>query len=77
MPEPVTVQCVQTDGRMFHFSILQLNTLDLAEDAVKNVWFQSPLQYLFEKCSNQGGKPTLEGFNSDVLKHLYAFYNNV
>lgn len=28
LPEPVSVQCIQTDGKQFYFSVYQLNTLD-------------------------------------------------
>lgn len=77
LPDPVTVQCVQTDGKMFHFGIFQLNTLDLEADVVKNIWYQTPFLHLFENCSYNLGKPLLEGYNSEILKHLYAFYNNV
>jgi len=77
LPKPVTVQCVHTDGRLFHFGILQLNTLNLEEGGVKNIWYQTPRIPLFSSCLYNLGMPTLEGYNSDVIKHLMAFYNNV
>lgn len=77
LPSPVTVQCVQTDGRLFHFGIFQLNTLDLEGTGLKNVWFQTKYLPLFKKCCYELGKSILEGYNSDVIKHLFAFYNNV
>lgn len=73
----MTVQCVQTDGQMFHFGVFQLNTLNFDDSQVKNVWYQTPLQYLFQNCSYNLGRPVLEGFNGEILKQLYAFYNNV
>lgn len=75
MPTPVTIQLVQTDGRVFQFGIFQLNTLDL-ENSVKNVWYKTENLPLFSKCCYEAGRPVLEGYNSDVIKHLFAFYNN-
>lgn len=78
LPKPLTVQCVQTDGRWFHFGVLQLNTLDLEETTgVKNIWFQTHKDYLFTTCSYVMGRPTLEGYNNEVIKKLFAFYENV
>ncbi|CAH1956578.1 unnamed protein product [Acanthoscelides obtectus] len=76
LPEPITLQVVQTNGKFFHFGIFQLNTLDLDNGSVKNLWYQGPLQYLFEDCCYKLGKPVLEGYNNDVVKQLYAFYCN-
>ncbi|KAJ8946418.1 hypothetical protein NQ314_008900 [Rhamnusium bicolor] len=77
LPKPVSIQCIQSDGRFYHFGILQLNTLDLEESITKNIWFQTPMLNLFDKCCYKLGKPVLEGYNSEVIKYLYAFYNNV
>lgn len=43
LEQPVVVQSVGTDGRVFQFLVLQLNTTDLAsEEGVKNlVWVDS------------------------------------
>lgn len=74
----MTLQCVQTDGRWFHFGTLQLNTLDLENsEGIKNLWYQTPKMYLFTSCAYVMGKPTLDGYNSDVIKHLLTFYQNV
>ncbi|CAG9860222.1 unnamed protein product [Phyllotreta striolata] len=77
LDEPVTVQCVQTDGRIFHFGVLQLNTLNLLDASTKNVWYQTPLQYLFENCEYVKGKPVLEGYNNQIIQQLHSFYRNV
>ncbi|KAJ8972293.1 hypothetical protein NQ317_018627 [Molorchus minor] len=77
LPKPVTLQSVQTDGQFYHFGIFQLNTLDLEEGSTKNIWYQTPLLYLFESCGYNLGKPVLDGYNDIVVKNLYAFYNNV
>ncbi|XP_023013475.2 mitochondrial ribosomal protein L37 [Leptinotarsa decemlineata] len=76
LPKPVTLQSVQTDGRFFHLGVLQLNTLDL-EGTRRNLWYQTPLQYLFDNCGYKVGRPRLEGYNSKVIKQLYGFYNSV
>lgn len=76
LPTPVTVQLVQSDGRVFQFGVFQLNTLDLEARGVKNLWFKTANIPLFERCCYDTGKPILEGYNNDVIKHLFAFYNN-
>lgn len=70
------MQLVQTDGQLFQFGIFQLNTLDLKNNDVKNVWYKTNNIPLFSKCCYDAGKPVLEGYNSDVIKHFFAFYNN-
>lgn len=77
LPEPVTLQCVHTDGKIFHFGVLQLNTLDLDGDGIKNIWYHIPRISLFESCCYKSGIPTLEEYNPDVIKYLLAFYRNV
>ncbi|KAI4467271.1 mitochondrial ribosomal protein l37 [Holotrichia oblita] len=78
LPKPVTLQCVHTDGRLFHFGILQLNTLDLTNvTGMKNIWYQTERLPLFENCSYVQGRPILEGYNNEVIRHLLAFYNNI
>ncbi|XP_044263303.1 39S ribosomal protein L37, mitochondrial [Tribolium madens] len=77
LPKPVTVQCVHTNGHLFHFGVLQLNTLDLEDSGVKNVWYQTDRIPLFESCCYKVGKPVLEGYNSEVIQNLTNFYNNV
>nr|CAH7728461.1 unnamed protein product [Callosobruchus chinensis] len=76
LPKPVVLQVVQTNGKFFHFGTLQLNTLDFENESEKNVWYQTPLQYLFEDCCYKSGKPVLEGYNSDVIRQLFSFYSN-
>ncbi|KAJ4435100.1 hypothetical protein ANN_23675, partial [Periplaneta americana] len=77
LPEPVTVQCVQTDGRLFHFAVLQLNTLDLdGTEGKKNIFWTLPRISLFESCMYVKGKPSLEGYNAEVFNRLLAFYSS-
>ncbi|KAK5647641.1 hypothetical protein RI129_002533 [Pyrocoelia pectoralis] len=78
LSQPVTVQCVHTDGQIFHFGVLQLNTLDTSINSnIKNLWYQTPRMGLFDSCTYNCGRPTLEGYNNDVVKHLITFYNNM
>lgn len=71
------VQSIQTDGRIFHFGVLQLNTLSLDESSdTKNYWFHEANMELFTECGYKSGRPYLEGFNKDVFRCLNAFYNN-
>jgi large subunit ribosomal protein L37 len=77
LPEPITIQCVQTDGRLFHFAVLQLNTLDLdSTEGKKNVFWMLPRIPLFTSCTYVRGRPLLEGYNSEVFSRLLAFYSN-
>lgn len=71
------MQCVYTNGKLFHFGVFQLNTLDLQSTESRNLWYQTERMSLFEECCYKKGRPVLEGYNSDVLEHLYAIYNNV
>lgn len=77
LPSPVTVQAIQTDGKMFYFGVLQLNTLDLNSKDQRNIWYQIPAMPLFESCGYSMGKPVLLGYNKDVIGHVLGFYNNV
>ncbi|XP_055524558.1 39S ribosomal protein L37, mitochondrial [Wyeomyia smithii] len=79
LPHPITVQAVQTDSRWFHFSIFQLNTLELTSTASenRNLWFRKPRMDLYSECGYLVGKPTLHGYNKEVLKHMAVFYDSV
>ncbi|XP_063981891.1 large ribosomal subunit protein mL37 [Diachasmimorpha longicaudata] len=78
LPEPLTVQCVHADGQNFHFSVFQLNTLNLEEKEGKmNYWWSSPQIRLFEKAMYEDARPVFEGYNPEVFKRILAFYKNV
>ncbi|XP_015121867.1 39S ribosomal protein L37, mitochondrial isoform X2 [Diachasma alloeum] len=78
LPEPLAVQCVHVDGQNFHFSVFQLNTLNIEEKEGKmNYWWCSPQISLFEQAKYENARPVLEGYNPDVFKRLLAFYKNV
>jgi large subunit ribosomal protein L37 len=77
LPEPVTLQCVQTDGRLFHFAVLQLNTLDLdGVEGKKNIFWMLPRIPLFSSCMYVKGKPILEDYSPEVFSRLLAFCSN-
>ncbi|XP_077299713.1 mitochondrial ribosomal protein L37 [Arctopsyche grandis] len=77
LPTPLTVQCIQSDGKTFHFGVLQLNTMSTdGQQGVKNLWYTSPVMQLFENCEYISARPSLEGYNENVYKYLNAFYHN-
>ncbi|PSN36555.1 hypothetical protein C0J52_09120 [Blattella germanica] len=77
LPEPITLQCVHTDGRLFHFAVFQLNTLDLdGTEGVRNILWTLPRMPLFGECQYEDGKPSLKDYNKEVFQHLLAFYAN-
>lgn len=78
LPEPLTINAIQTDSRNFSYGCLQLHSLNLDGDnaAAKNVaWLQQP-QSLFVKCDYVDGKPVLEGYNPQVFETLMAVYSS-
>jgi len=81
LPEPISTQCVMTDGDIFHFTCFQLNTLNFeTSDGVKNlVWFdeeERPLFYrLVPKRAMLRNTRYLD-YDSDVFRQLVAFYVN-
>ncbi|KYN20778.1 39S ribosomal protein L37, mitochondrial [Trachymyrmex cornetzi] len=76
LPEPVTVQCIQSDGKNYHFFVFQLNSLDTNDVSVKNFWYPlSPLT-LYEKAEYDNGRPVVEGYNPEVFRRILALYRN-
>lgn len=79
LPEPLTIQCVQTNGQAFHFSVLQLNTLninDFSNNSKVNYWWSMPQIDLYKFSKYETGKPILEGYNPEVFRRILAFYKN-
>ncbi|OAD56295.1 39S ribosomal protein L37, mitochondrial, partial [Eufriesea mexicana] len=77
LPEPIVVQCVQSDGQNFHFSVYQLNTLDIdGNEEIRNFWWSEPLIKLYDEAKYENGQPCLKSYNSDVFKRIFAFYKN-
>lgn len=77
LPEPIVVQCIQSDGQNFHFSVYQLNTLDIGnKEGIKNFWWSEPSIKLYEEAQYEKGQPCFKDYNSDVFKRFFAFYKN-
>ncbi|XP_076168496.1 mitochondrial ribosomal protein L37 isoform X2 [Ptiloglossa arizonensis] len=77
LTKPIVVQCIQSDGQNFHFSVYQLNTLDIdGREGIRNFWWSAPSIKLYEKAQYKNGKPYLEGYNNEVFKRFFAFYKN-
>ncbi|KAG8262659.1 39S ribosomal protein L37, mitochondrial [Homalodisca vitripennis] len=75
LPQPLVVQCVQTDGQNFHFSVLQLHSTEV-DCHRRNVYWSLPTLPLYEDCSYVQAVPLLQGYNPQVFKQLLAFYIN-
>ncbi|XP_015593654.1 39S ribosomal protein L37, mitochondrial [Cephus cinctus] len=77
LPEPVTVQCVQSNGKWFQFLVYQLNTLNLdGTEGIRNFCWTTSQIDLFDEAGYNIGRPVLKGYNPEVFKKIYAFYNN-
>lgn len=76
LPEPMTVQCIQSDGKNYHFFVFQLNSLDANDTSVKNFWCALPPLTLYEKAEYDNGRPVVEGYNPEVFRRILAFYRN-
>ncbi|KAK1164107.1 39S ribosomal protein L37, mitochondrial [Acipenser oxyrinchus oxyrinchus] len=83
LEHPVVVQSVATDGRLFQFIVLQLNTTDLGPDTgVKNlVWMdQDQLLYDYAKCRPLIKKKVvtvpagLSGYQPETFKKFLALH---
>jgi len=80
LPEPISTQCVMTDGDIFSFTCFQLNTLNFETgDGVKNlVWFsdERPLfSRVVPKRAMLRNTQYLD-YDPDVFSQLVAFYVN-
>ncbi|XP_012525067.1 39S ribosomal protein L37, mitochondrial [Monomorium pharaonis] len=76
LPEPVTVQCIQSDGKNYYFFVFQLNSLDANDINMKNFWCALPPLTLYEKAEYDNGRPVVEGYNPEVFRRILAFYRN-
>ncbi|XP_038650646.1 39S ribosomal protein L37, mitochondrial [Scyliorhinus canicula] len=83
LDNPITVQCIATNGRIFQFLVLQLNTTDLqSNDGVKNlIWFdQDQLLYDYAKCRPTIRKKVvqipagLSGYCPETFSKFLAMY---
>ncbi|KAG9468958.1 hypothetical protein GDO78_021569 [Eleutherodactylus coqui] len=83
LPQPVVVQSVGTDGQLFHFMVLQLNTLDFeSNDGIKNLVWMDADQELYESVAF---KPLIKrkvvlvpegvtGFRPETFVKFWAMY---
>lgn len=77
LPSPITVQCVQTDARYFHFGVFQLNTLEWPPvDGEHNIFWSDEMIPIYDVCGYEQAKPILTSYNPIVFKKLMAFYIN-
>lgn len=54
LEKPVVVQSIATDGQLFYFMVLQLNTLDLdSSDGIKNLVWMDGDQALYDTVASQ------------------------
>jgi len=76
LTEPVAVHHIHTDGCNFHFSVFQLNTLNLDEPTgIKNIfWHEEDISSLFDVCDYVMAKPTLSGYNPEIFSKFSAMY---
>uniref|UniRef100_A0A1B6DL06 Large ribosomal subunit protein mL37 n=1 Tax=Clastoptera arizonana TaxID=38151 RepID=A0A1B6DL06_9HEMI len=74
LPEPITIQTIQTNGQVFIFSVFQLNTLSLNGN-IHNIFWSKPMIKLFSCCEYIEGKPVLQDFNSEVFQRMVSFYH--
>jgi len=72
LPEPVTVNIINTDGQRYQFATFQLNSLDLGSEITNVFWVHPEPLELFEFCGYQEGQVTLTGLNLDTFSHLHA-----
>ncbi|XP_075982545.1 mitochondrial ribosomal protein L37 [Anticarsia gemmatalis] len=76
LPEPIYLNCIQTDGQKFHFGVLELNTLDVdGKEGTKNVWYSKNDLRLYESSCYFSGMPVLENYNNKVYGYINALYN--
>lgn len=76
LPEPIHINCIQTDGQNFHFGVFELNTLNLdGIEGTKNVWYCKNDVRLYDSSRYLSGMPVLENYNPKVYGYINAFYN--
>ncbi|XP_071984482.1 large ribosomal subunit protein mL37 [Engystomops pustulosus] len=85
LPQPIVVQSVGTDGQLFHFMVLQLNTLDFhSNDGIKNLVWMDGDQALYDTVAF---KPKIKrkvvlvpagiaGFKPETFVKFWAMYLN-
>lgn len=70
------INCIQTDGKNYHFGVLELNTLNVdGNEGIKNVWYTKNDMKLYDSSRYFSGTPVLENYNPQVYGYINAFYN--
>ncbi|XP_026743157.1 39S ribosomal protein L37, mitochondrial [Trichoplusia ni] len=76
LPEPIYINCIQTDGQKYHFGVLELNTLNVdGSEGTKNIWYSKNNLKLYDSSRYFGGMPVLENYNNKVYGYINALYN--
>ncbi|KAJ8723920.1 hypothetical protein PYW07_007900 [Mythimna separata] len=76
LPEPIYINCIQTDGQKYHFGVLELNTLNVdGTEGTKNVWYCKNDVQLYGASRYFSGMPVLEHYNNKVYGYINALYN--
>ncbi|CAK1583648.1 unnamed protein product [Parnassius mnemosyne] len=76
LPEPIYVNCIQTDGQKYHFGVFELNTLNVdGVEGTKNVWYCKNDVKLYDRSCYFNGMPVLENYNPKVFGYINAFYH--
>lgn len=76
LPEPIYINCIQTDGQKYHFGVLELNTLNVdGTEGAKNVWYSKNDLKLYDSSRYFDGMPVLENYNNKVYGYINALYN--
>jgi len=71
LPEPVTINIINTDGQRYQVGTFQLNSMDL--DSVNNVFWMHPEPLeLFEFCGYSDGQVALSGLDLNTYSYLLA-----
>lgn len=77
LPHPISLQCIQSDTRVFDFIAYQLNTMNHdGTDGIKNCVWVDDSNELFERCEKERLRDHFEGFNNDVVRKFLTFYLN-
>jgi len=75
LPEPVTINIINTDGQRYQVATFQLNSMDL--DSVNNVfWMHPEPMELFEFCGYDEGQVKLNGLNLDTYSQIHTLMMN-
>ncbi|XP_073449576.1 large ribosomal subunit protein mL37 [Aquarana catesbeiana] len=83
LEKPIVVQSVGTDGHLFHFMILQLNTLDLeSSNGIKNIVWMDGDQALYDTVAGKAKikrkvvvvPAGVSGLKPEIFQKFWAMY---